>query len=113
MEGRPSDALRYFAEAAHSGVRCEFRVYAAVGLARVSAWTGDHACADAIYRALLQSNPGALEAELGLADLYLKQGRRGEAAARFEAARTSRLRLVPYPEEPWESEARHRLETAL
>lgn len=113
MEGRIADARKHFAEAAHSGVRCEFRVYAAVGLARVSAWMGDHAGADAIYRALLQSNPGALEAELGLADLYLKQGRRGEAAARFEAARASRLRIVPYPEEPWESEARRRLETAL
>lgn len=108
-ERRLDAAFEEFAGAAYAPVACDFRDYAALGLARISAERGDVAFARAVYAAVLDARPGAVEAELGLADVCLRQEIREEAVRHFDTANRSRLRILPYANDPWEQQVRRRL----
>ncbi|MBI2899899.1 MAG: glycosyltransferase [Planctomycetes bacterium] len=108
-ERRREEARAQYADAAHSEVKCPFRVYAALGLARLSAEMGDSSSARSVYEAVLECNPRTLEAELGLADLCLGQDLDGEALRHFRAALATDRRIVPCANDLWERQARRRL----
>jgi len=110
--GRLEEAFQEYKAVVYGGVECHYRLYAAVNLARLCAEFGDRRFAEELFRSVLGSNPGAVEAELGYAILLLRQGRIDEALEHFETACSSSLRIFPSEDEPWEAEARRRLERA-
>ncbi|MBI2899898.1 MAG: glycosyltransferase [Planctomycetes bacterium] len=109
MDGDLAAAWKSFAEAAYSGFPCEYRLWAAIELARLAADLGDASFAESLLRALRAGNHGSVEAELGLADLMLAQERREEARAHLAAADRSSLRVFPQDGAPLERDARRRL----
>lgn len=109
-EQRLERAVEEYKLAAYSKVPCAWRLYAVFRLAHLSA---DRTYAVALLESLLKSNPGAVEAELVLAENLLALGRTAEARTHFETARASKLRLFPNGEEPWEKQSRRRLEQAF
>ncbi len=110
---RLEEACREYSLAAYSAIACEFRLYAVFGLARASVTRGDLGLAEKLFGTILESNPGALDAELGMADLRWRQGKWAGARDHFERATHSSLRIFPIPQEPWISFVRKRLETTL
>jgi tetratricopeptide (TPR) repeat protein len=106
-------AMEEYRLAAYSKVACAYRLYAVFGLAQLAAQTGDRAYAVALLESMLKSNPGAVEAELAIAEALLDLGRAAEAKRHYDSARASTLRIFPNGEEPWEKRARERLERAF
>jgi glycosyltransferase involved in cell wall biosynthesis len=111
--GRPDLALGEYGEAAGSGLACEYRLYAVLHLARLSAARRDRRQAQSLYRVILEANPGAVEPSLGMAELCVGEGRLGEAAEHYRAALASKLRILPYVNAAWEAEVRGRLARML
>lgn len=111
--GRGEEAFAEFKKAAYSNVACAYRLYAVFLLAQLCAESGQREYAEQLYRVLLQSNPGALEPSLRLAELLVQQGKRDEARVHLEAARARHAPLFPYEAEGWTERLASKLERDL
>ncbi|MDP6957559.1 MAG: glycosyltransferase [Planctomycetota bacterium] len=100
--GEISKAIEEFRQASYSNVASEYRLYSLLLLARTAAEIGEGEYAGELYRALLGSNPGAVEAALGMAALHARGGEWEKGEKYLEIAQENRIRILPWKEEGWE-----------
>ncbi len=100
--GDNAKALKEFRQGAYSGLASEYRLYSLLGLARLAADIGDGGYARELYEFLLQANPGAVEACLGMAEILLREGNQPEGSRFLKIAAEERIRILPWRDEVWE-----------
>ena len=101
--GEVPKAIEEFRQASYSNIPSEYRLYSLLLLARTAAEIGEGAYAGELYQVLLGSNPGAVEASLGMAELYARAGEWEKGEKHLKIAQENRIRILPWKEEVWES----------
>jgi glycosyltransferase involved in cell wall biosynthesis len=101
--GETPKAIEEFRQASYSNVASEYRLYSLLLLARTAAEIGEGEYAGQLYQSLLGSNPGAVEASLGMAALHARAGEWEKGTEHLKIAQENRIRILPWKEEGWES----------
>ncbi len=100
--GETSKSIEEFRQASYSNIASEFRLYSLLLLARSAEEVGEGAYAGELYQVLLGSNPGAVEACLGMASLHARAGEWEKGEQYLKIGQENRIRILPWKDEAWE-----------